>query len=350
MEYRTLGRSGIKVSSLALGTDNFMDPTPAKECEKILNKAINAGINFIDTGDVYADGEGERIIGRILKESGQRCNVLIATKVDHGQRRPGFTLEEFDPASGPNQHGHTRLNIIRACENSLRRLQTDYIDLYQLHRQSPDLPIDETLRALDDLVTQGKVRYIGCSTHPAWAVVEAVLVSEMKGYVRFVSEQPPYNLLDRRIENELIPVCKKYGIGLITWAPMAMGVLAGRYNDPDKFPKGSRAALRGGFYADRVTDKGIEVGNEFAKIAKGLNLTPAQLAILWCKDQPGITAPLIGPRTLEQLEPLLPILEMKLDEETKKACDKLVPSGSVVANFHNTADWMKTAIHGVGPS
>jgi len=114
MEYRTLGRSGIKVSSLALGTDNFMDPTPAKECEKILNKAINAGINFIDTGDVYADGEGERIIGRILKESGQRCNVLIATKVDHGQRRPGFTLEEFDPASGPNQHGHTKLNIIRA--------------------------------------------------------------------------------------------------------------------------------------------------------------------------------------------------------------------------------------------
>jgi len=318
-----------------------MDPTPANESAEILNKAIDAGINFIDTGDVYADGEGERIIGKTLKESGRRHQVIIATKIDHGQRRPGFTLEEYNPELGPNQHGHTRLNIIRACENSLQRLQTDYIDLYQLHRQSPDIPIDETLRALDDLVTQGKVRYIGCSTHPAWAVVEAILISEMKGYVRFVSEQPPYNLLDRRIENELIPVCEKYGVGIVTWAPMAMGVLAGRYTEADKFPEGSRAALRGGFYADRVTKRGIEVGVEFTKLAKKVNLTPAQLAILWCKDQPGITAPLIGPRTPAQLEPLLPILDMQLDDETRKACDELVPQGSVVANFHNTADWMK---------
>jgi aryl-alcohol dehydrogenase-like predicted oxidoreductase len=295
---------------------------------------------MIDTGDVYADGEGERIIGKILKETGRREQVIIGTKVDHGQRRPGFTLEEYNPELGPNQHGHTRLNIIRACENSLKRLGTDYIDLYQLHRQSPNIPMDEILRALDDLVTQGKVRYIGCSTHPAWAVVESILISEMKNYVRFVSEQPPYNLLDRRIENELIPACEKYGVGIITWAPMAMGVLAGRYTDPNKFPEGSRAALRGGFYADRVTKRGIEVGIEFSKIAKRIDLTPAQLAILWCKDQPGITAPLIGPRTVEQLEPLLPILEMKLDDETRNACDELVPPGSTVANFHNTADWM----------
>ena len=341
MEYRTLGRSGVNVSPLCLGTDNFMDPTPANESAEILNKAIDAGINFIDTGDVYADGEGERIIGKTLKESGRRHQVIIATKIDHGQRRPGFTLEEYNPELGPNQHGHTRLNIIRACENSLKRLQTDYIDLYQLHRQSPDIPIDETLRALDDLVTQGKVRYIGCSTHPAWAVVEAILISEMKGYVRFVSEQPPYNLLDRRIENELIPMCEKYRVGIVTWAPMAMGVLAGRYTDADKFPEGSRAALRGGFYADRVTKRGIEVGIEFAKLAKKVDLSPAQLAILWCKDQPGVTAPLIGPRTPAQLEPLLPILDMNLDDEIRKACDELVPPGSVVANFHNTADWMK---------
>ena len=140
------------------------------------------------------------------------------------------------------------------------------------------------------------------------------------------------------------------GVGIITWAPMAMGVLAGRYDDPNKFPEGSRAALRGGFYADRVTEKGIEVGRKFTKIAKNLNLTPAQLAILWCKDQKGITAPLIGPRTVEQLEPLLPVLEMKLSEDTRSECDALVPPGSVVANFHNTADWMKTVIHGVGPS
>ena len=340
MEYRSLGRTGVMVSSLCLGTDNFMDPSPPEECEKILNKALDSGINMIDTGDVYADGEGERIIGKILKDSGRRQQVIIGTKVDHGQRRPGFTLEEFKPELGPNQHGHTRLNIIRACENSLKRLNTDYIDLYQLHRQSPNIPMDEILRALDDLVTQGKVRYIGCSTHPAWAVVEAIMISEMKSYVRFVSEQPPYNLLDRRIENELIPVCEKFGVGVITWAPMAMGVLAGRYTDADKFPEGSRAALRGGFYADRVTKRGIEVGIEFTKIADRLGLTPAQLSILWCKDQPGVTAPLIGPRTVAQLEPLLPVLEMKLDDETRKACDELVPPGTTVANFHNTADWM----------
>ena len=340
MEYRSLGRTGVMVSSLCLGTDNFMDPSPPEECEKILNKALDSGINMIDTGDVYADGEGERIIGKILKDSGRRQQVIIGTKVDHGQRRPGFTLEEFKPELGPNQHGHTRLNIIRACENSLKRLNTDYIDLYQLHRQSPSIPMDDILRALDDLVTQGKVRYIGCSTHPAWAVVEAIMISEMKNYVRFVSEQPPYNLLDRRIENELIPVCEKFGVGVITWAPMAMGVLAGRYTDADKFPEGSRAALRGGFYADRVTKRGIEVGIEFTKIADRLGLTPAQLSILWCKDQPGVTAPLIGPRTVAQLEPLLPVLEMKLDDETRKACDELVPPGTTVANFHNTADWM----------
>ncbi len=340
MEYRTLGRTGVHVSPLVLGTDNFMDPSPADVCEKILLTALDAGINMVDTGDVYADGEGEKIIGKILKDSGRRDQVIIGTKVDHGQRRPGFTLDEYDPSLGPNQHGHTRLNIIRACENSLRRLKTDYIDLYQLHRQSPNIPMDEILRALDDLVTAGKVRYIGCSTHPAWAVVESILISEMKNYVRFVSEQPPYNLLDRRIENELVPVCQKYGVGIITWAPMAMGVLAGRYTDPNKFPEGSRAALRGGFYADRVTKKGIEVGIEFTKIAQRLDLTPAQLAVLWCKDQPGITAPLIGPRTPEQLEPLLPLLHMELDDETRAACDALVPPGSTVANFHNTADWM----------
>jgi len=344
MEYRVYGRTGLHVSPLALGTDNFMDPTPADESARMLNRALDAGINLIDTGDVYADGEGERIIGKTLKEGNRRHHVLIATKVDHGQRRPGFTLEEYKPELGPNQHGHTRLNIIRACENSLKRLQTDYIDIYKLHRQSPDIPIEETLSAMDDLVRQGKVRYIGCSTFPAWAVMEGILISEMKGYPRFISEESPYNLLDRRIENELIPMCRKYGVGIITWAPMAMGVLSGRYKDPDKFPEGSRAALRGGFYADRVTKRGIELGNEFSKLAKRIGLTPAQLSILWCKDQPGITAPLLGPRTIAQLEPLLPVLEMALDEETRKACDQLVPPGSVVANFHNTAGWMKAQI------
>ena len=343
MEYRVLGRTGVMVSSLCLGTDNFADPTPEEEASRILNLALDAGINLVDTGDVYADGEGEKIIGRTLKANGRRHQTIIATKVDHGRRRPGYSLD--DPALfAPNDHGHSRLNIIRACENSLRRLQTDYIDLYQIHRPSPDIPWEEQLGALTDLVRQGKVRYIGCSTHAPWTVMEAIMVSELKGYARFVSEQPPYNLLDRRIENEMVPLCVKHGLGLITWAPMAMGVLAGRYTSADSFPDSSRAALRGGFYADRVTKRGIEVGNSFAKLAEAIGLTPAQLSIVWTRDQDGITAPLFGPRTVQQFEDMLPAFERRLDEETRAACDRLVPPGSVVADFHNTADWMKMQV------
>ena len=343
MEYRILGRTGVKVSSLCLGTDNFADPTPEKESRRILDMALDAGINLIDTGDIYADGEGEKIIGRAMKANGKRHQTLLATKVDHGRRRPGYSLD--DPSLyGVNDFGHSRLHLIRACENSLKRLQTDYIDLYQLHRPSPDIPWEEQLGTLTDLVQQGKIRYIGCSTHPAWSVMEAIMTSELKGYARFVCEQPPYNLLDRRIENELVPLCQKHGVGLIAWAPMAMGVLAGRYTSSTTYPENSRAALRGGFYADRVTQRGIEVGMEFTKIAEGLGLTPAQLAILWVKDQPGITAPLIGPRTVNQLIDLIPIKDMKLDDETRAACDALVPEGSVVADFHNTANWMKMQI------
>lgn len=344
MEYRSLGRTGAKVSPLALGTDNFMDPTPEEECERILLTAMDAGINLVDTGDVYADGEGERVLGRILKRSGRRHQVLIGTKCDHGRRQVGMTLEDYTEQIGPNEYGHSRLNIIRACEASLKRLDTDYIDLYQMHRPSPDVPFEETLGALHDLVAQGKIRYIGCSTHPAWMVMESIGVSQARGWARYVSEQPPYNLLDRRIENELIPMCERHGVGLITWAPMAMGVLAGRYKSHDDFPAESRAALRGGFYADRVTRRGVEVGIEFTKIAESEGLSAAQLAILWCKDQPGITAPLIGPRTMEHLEPLLPVLEMELSDAARQACDDLVPPGSVVSDFHNTADWMKTVV------
>ena len=170
------------------------------------------------------------------------------------------------------------------------------------------------------------------------------MVSELKGYARYVSEQPPYNLLDRRIENELIPLCQRHGLGIISWAPMAMGVLAGRYTDADAYPEDSRANLRGGFYADRVTRRGIEVGIEFTKIAKQEGLSAAQLAILWVKDQVGIAAPLIGPRTLTHLENLLPVAEMNLSDDIRSACDNLVPPGSVIANFHNTAEWMKTYI------
>tara|TARA_B100001113_G_scaffold105791_1_gene85817 strand:- start:2987 stop:4027 length:1041 start_codon:yes stop_codon:yes gene_type:complete len=344
MEYRSLGRTGVMISPIGLGSDNFGDATPAKDAENIINRSLEAGINLIDTGDVYCEGESERIIGKTIKDNGKRDQVVIATKVDHGRRRIGVSLDQFKPEYGPNDHGHSRLNIIRACEASLKRLKTDYIDIYQLHRHSPNIPIDETLRALDDLVTQGKIRYIGSSTHPAWAVMEAIMVSESKNFIRLATEQPPYNLLDRRIENELIPLSQKYGIGLITWGPLAMGILAGRYTDLSKYPEKSRAARRGGFYAKRISKKGIEVGIKFNKIAEKIGISSAQLALLWCKDQPGITAPLIGVRTKKHLEILLPVLEMSLDSETRKACDALVPPGNFVANFHNTSYWNKARV------
>ena len=344
MEYKILGRTGLEVSSIGFGTDNFLDPTPEKESTRMLNHALDAGVNLIDTGDVYAGGEAEKMIGRALKNNGRRQDVLISTKVDHGMSIPGKSLDEYIPDLKPNTHGLSKANIIRACENSLRSFQTDYIDIYFAHRFSPEIPLDETLGALDYLVQSGKVRYIGFSTHPAWVVMESLMIAKEFGYQRIVAEQPPYNLLDRRIENELIPLAQKYGIGLITWAPMAMGVLAGRYQDTENLPKNSRAIYRGGYYRDRVTQAGLKVGKEFSVLAKKINLSPAQLALLWAKDQPGVTAPLMGPRTMKHLEELLPVMKMKLDEETRVACDQLVHPGTAVTDFHNTSGWMKMVI------
>lgn len=331
MDYRLFGSTGVKVAPLALGTANFGRPTPEEEAERILNRALDAGINLIDTADSYAEGESERVIGRILVRSGKRGQVFLATKV------------HYPTGPGPNDRGNSRVHIMQACESSLRRLKVDHIDLYQLHRSDPQIPIEETLSALTDLVRQGKVRYVGCSTFPAWGVMEALMTSELRRLVRFVSEQPPYNLLDRRIENELMPLAQAYDLALIPWSPMAMGILAGRYDDAAAYPSGSRAAMQGGIYAERVTNRGIELGRAFSQVAREAGLSAAQLAVLWVKDQPGITAPLIGPRTLEQLEHLLPLLEMSLPAGVRAACDALVPPGSAVVNFHNTAPWMKAA-------
>lgn len=331
MNYRILGRTGVRVSPLCLGGDNFLNPTPADEAIRMIDRALEGGINFIDTSNSYMRGASERIIGQALRANGKRHQTIIATKV------------HYPVGAGPNDRGNSRLHIIRACEESLSRLQTDYIDLYQTHRPDVSIPLDETLSALDDLVTQGKVRYIGSSTAPAWHVMEAIMVSEIRGYVRFISEQSPYNLLDRRIENELIPMCQRHGLAVLPWSPMAMGVLAGRYAHQDAAtpPADSRAAQRGGIYAERVTNEAIAVGNRFMALAQEHGFDPAQLAILWVKEQPGITAPLIGPRTLEQLEHLLPVLEMELPDELRVACDGVVPPGSAVANFFNSAPWMK---------
>jgi aryl-alcohol dehydrogenase-like predicted oxidoreductase len=335
MNYRHLGRSGLLVSPLGLGADNFANPVLEAEAHAILDCAAAAGINLIDTANSYGAmrGESERIIGAWLRARGNRHAVVVATKV------------HYPTGAGPNDCGNSRRHILQACDDSLRRLQTDYIDLYQLHRPSPEIPVEETLYALDTLVQAGKVRYIGATTHPAWQVMEALMVSQLRRFARFISEQPPYNLLDRRIENELVPLCLKYGLGLIPWAPLASGVLAGRYTEGVGIPTDSRAALRGGIYAERVTPRGVAAGTRFVELAHSFGLTPAQFGLLWVKEQPGITAPLYGPRTVAQLEQILPVLEMTLTDEQRAACDALVPPGSVVANFHNSAPWMKTRVN-----
>lgn len=331
MQYRRLGHSGLLVAPLALGTFNFGRATPEDEAARILHAALDAGVNLVDTADSYHEGQSERVIGRALARSGRRHEVILATKV------------HYPTGPGPNERGNSRLHIMRACEASLRRLQTDHIDLYQIHRPSPHVPVEETLRALDDLVHQGKVRAIGCSTHPAWQIMESLMVSRQRGFVRYVSEQPPYNLLDRRIENELVPLCQRHDLALLPWSPLGMGLLAGRY-DHDALPPDSRAAQIGGIYAQRITPRGIEVGRRFSALARDAGLTPAQLAILWNKDQPGVTTPIAGPRTLAQWQELLPVLDMALSEDLRAACNRLVPPGSVVVDFHNTAPWMKMRV------
>lgn len=334
MEYRTLGRTGVMVSPLCLGAMNFGGPTPEEESIQIIARALDAGINFIDTANVYNAGESERIVGKALQQLRARDRVILATKV-HGKM-----------GEGPNEWGNSRYHIMQACEDSLRRLQTDHIDLYQLHRPSLTIPQDETLRAFDDLVRQGKVRYIGCSTHPAWMVMEAIAISERMGIARYISEQPPYNLLDRRIENELVPLAQRYGLALLPWSPLAGGILAGRYTKGQAFPADSRAGRSGGtgLFADRVTAAAVEVAQKLAERAQERGMTVSQLALLWCKDQPGVTSPIIGPRTLAHLEDQLPVLEMTLTEEDRAYCDTLVHPGNAVADFHNSNPWMKARI------
>jgi len=329
MDYRLFGRTGLKVAPLALGTDNFANPTPREECFAMLDAAVDAGINLIDTSNSYAKGEAERIIGAWLAARGRRDQVLIATKV-------------FYPTGpGPNDRGLSRAHIVRACEDSLRRLGVDAIDLYQSHRPDFDTALDETLRAFDDLVRAGKVRHVGSTTAPAWHLVESLMTSLQHGFVSIASEQSPYNLLDRRIENELVPACQRHGLAILTWSPLAMGMLAGRYPDAGAPPPDSRTILRGGIYAERVTPRGVAVGNQFAAMARAAGREPAQLAVAWVKDQPGITAPIIGPRTLAQLQDMLPVLDMTLTEDLRARCDALAAPGSVTASFFNSAAWMK---------
>ena len=333
MEYRRLGRSGVMVSPLCLGTMNFGGSTDETESFAIMQKAVDAGINFFDTANLYNKGESERITGKFLKENGLRERVVLATKV--------FSrLGDL-----PNDAGGTRYHIIKACEDSLRRLQTDHIDLYQLHRPPLTHPQEETLRAFDDLIRAGKVRYIGCSTHPAWMVMEALALSERYGLNRYISEQPPYNLLDRRIENELVPLCQRYDLAILPWSPLAMGILAGRYPQIDNYPEDSRAKRWDSSQVKaRVTQRGIDVGQAVSNLAQERGLTASQLSLLWTKDQPGVTAPIIGPRTLAHVEDALAILDKTFEDTDRPLFDELVHPGTAVSDFHNSNDWMKARI------
>lgn len=330
MEYRSLGRTGVKVSRLCLGTMNFGGRTDETEATAIIDHAIDAGINFIDTANVYGHdpanfqvgrGRSEEIIGRTLKQNGKRSEVVLATKA------------HFPMSNDPNAQGNSRRHIIEACEASLKRLQTDVIDLYQLHHPTNEIPIDETLRALDDLIRAGKIRYIGTSSFAAWQLVESLWLSKELGLNRFICEQPVYNLLDRRVERELLPMAQTYGVAIIPWSPTAGGFFTGKYRRGEALPSDSRYEA---FWkrAEVTTPAAFDVLEVVETLAVEKNCSPIHIALRWCMDQPGVTSPIIGPRTLEQLQSNLKTLEMPLNEEDCQRLDAIAPPGRVTVPFY----------------
>jgi aryl-alcohol dehydrogenase-like predicted oxidoreductase len=321
MNYRKLGRTGLKVSPLCLGAMMFGRRGNADhaDCVRVIHRALDAGINFVDTANVYSNGESEEIVGQALR--GRRDQMVLATKV-HGEMGPG-----------PNDRGNSRVHILREVEHSLRRLQTDYIDLYQIHRPDPDTPIEETLRALDDLVHSGKVRYIGSSTFAAWELVESYWVSDRYNLARFECEQPPYSIFVRHIEQDVLPVCQKYGTGVIPWSPLNRGWLAGKYRKGQEIDPQSRAA-RGDAFIDRPDSpagrRKLELVEELIPMAQEVNASLAQYALAWTLTNPVVTAPIIGPRIMEQLENSLGALEITIPPDHLRRIDELVPPGTDV--------------------
>jgi aryl-alcohol dehydrogenase-like predicted oxidoreductase len=318
MNYRTLGLTGVKVSPLCLGAMMFgaWGNPDHDDSIRIIHRALDAGINFIDTADVYSRGESEEIVGKALA-GGRRDNVVLATKV-HGTM-----------GDDPNEFGNTRRWIIREVENSLRRLGTDWIDLYQIHRPEDDTAIDETLGALTDLVHAGKVRYIGSSTFPASQIVEAQWVAERRGRERFVCEQPPYSILVRAVENDVLPTCRRHGMGVIPWSPLAGGWLTGRYRKDAEPPDSHRAQRIPARYDLSLpgNQRKLDVADGLAKLADEAGMTLIEMALAFVMNHPAVTAPIIGPRTMEQLESQLPAAEITLTDEVLDRIDELVPPG-----------------------
>jgi aryl-alcohol dehydrogenase-like predicted oxidoreductase len=333
MEYRTLGTTGTRVSPLCLGAMMFgaWGNPDHEDSIRIIHQALDSGINFIDTADVYSRGESEEIVGKALA-GGKRENVVLATKV-HG------TMGE-----DPNQFGNSRRWIVQEVESSLRRLQTDWIDLYQIHRPQPDTDVDETLGALTDLVRAGKVRYVGSSTFPASQIVEAQWVAERRGRERFVCEQPPYSLLVRGIEADVLPTAQRYGMGVIPWSPLAGGWLSGRWRKGQDAPSSTRAERLPQRYdlSNPANQRKLDAVEELAVLAEESGLSLIEMAIAFVIRHPAVTAAIIGPRTMEQLESQLPAAEAELADEVLDRIDEIVAPG---VNISPTdAGWQNPAL------
>jgi len=333
MEHRTLGRTGMMVSPLCLGAMMFGEwgNPDHDDSIRVIHRALDAGINFIDTADVYSRGESEEIVGKALA-GGRRDNVVLATKV-HG------TMGE-----DPNERGNSRRWIAREVESSLRRLGTDWIDLYQIHRPEDDTDIDETLGALSDLIRAGKVRAIGSSTFPPSRIVEAQWVAERRGRERFACEQPPYSLLVRGVEADVLPTCLRYGMGVIPWSPLAGGWLSGRWRKGQEPPRSSRAARLPGRFDLSIpaNQRKLDAVEELAKLAEDAGLTLIELALGFVIRHPAVTAAIIGPRTMEQLESQIPAMQVEPSADVLDRIDQIVPPGINVKP--NDTGWSNPAL------
>ena len=320
MEYRSLGRTGVKVSPLCLGAMMFgpWGNQDRADSIRIIHRALDAGINFVDTADVYSGGVSEEIVGEAL--AGRRDDVFLATKFF-------MPMDEDDP----NQRGGSRRWIMRAVENSLRRLNTDYIDLYQVHRPSPDTDVEETLGALTDLVRQGKVRYIGSSSYSGSQIVEAQWASRERNLERFVTEQPPYSILVRGIEEDILPAVQRHGMGTLTYSPLAGGWLSGRWRKDSASAPTSSARPSARFdMTQPANQRKLDIVEDLARLADEAGLTLIELAIAFVINHPGVTSAIVGPRTMEQLESYLPAADTKLTADMLDRIDKLVAPGVTV--------------------
>jgi len=316
MEYRTLGQTGIQVSTQCLGAMMFglWGNPDHDDSISVIHAALDAGINFVDTADVYSNGESEEIVGKALR--GRRDDVVLATKV-HGNM-----------GSDPNRQGNSRRWIRMEVENSLRRLQTDWIDLYQIHRPDPTVDVDETLGVLTDLVREGKVRAIGSSTFPAEQIVEAQWTAERRGRERFRCEQPPYSIFARGIERSVLPTCARYGMGVIVWSPLNGGWLSGKYRRGQAWPEGSRGAM-GLFSAPEKqhNQRKFDAVEQLEKVAADAGLSMTHLAIAWTLEHPAVTSTIIGPKTMAQLTDLLGADGVRLDRAVLDRIDEIVAPG-----------------------